>query len=238
MKEVAIAAKPRPALGKGPARQARMAGDIPAVVYGPDVTATPVTVSDREFHAAMRHASGTTVFNIELDGKKNLVVLRDIQRDPVTSRVVHLDFYAISETRPLTIAVPLKFVGTSRGVKDEGGIMQVTMHEIEVSCLPKDIPQEVQVDISALGIGESIHVSELNIPNVEILAEERRTVVVISAPTVMKATGTEEEGAEEGEEGAEEGAEAAAEGEEAKGAKEGKEAKGAKEGKEAREKKE
>ncbi len=217
MKEVAIAARTRPALGKGPARQARMAGDIPAVVYGPEVDATPVVVSDREFHAAMRHASGTTVFNLDIEGKSSMVVLRDIQRDPVTSRVVHLDFYAISESRPLTISVPLKFVGTSKGVKDEGGIMQVTMHEIEVSCLPKDIPEEVKIDISALAIGESIHVSELDIPNVEILAEGRRTVVVISAPTVIKAAAETEEG-EEGEEG--EGAEGeaaeAAEGEEKK----------------------
>ena len=216
MKEVSIAAKPRQAQGKGPARQARMAGDIPAVVYGPDIDATSVAVSDREFHAAMRHASGTTVFNLDLDGKSNMVVLRDIQRDPLTSRIVHLDFYAISESRPLTIQVPLKFVGTSKGVKDEGGIMQVTMHEIEVSCLPRNIPEEVEIDVSALGIGESFHVSDLNIPNVEILAEGRRTVVVISAPTVIKSVAVEGEAAE-GEEGAAEAAAAGAEGEVKKG---------------------
>ena len=215
MKEVSIAARTRQSLGKGPARQVRMTGDIPAVVYGPDCDAISVAVSAREFHAAMRHSSGTTIFSLDVDGKPNMVVLRDIQRHPLTSKVIHLDFYAISESRLLTISVPLKFVGTARGVKDEGGIMQVTMHEVEVSCLPKNIPAEVEIDISDLGIGESIHVKDLNIPNVEILTEERRTVVVISAPSVIKSAVAEGEAAE-GEEGAEGAAAEVAEGEEKK----------------------
>jgi len=209
MKEVAIAARPRVGKGKGPARRVRMAGDIPAVIYGPETDAMPVVVNDREFRAVMRSTSGTTVINLDIEGKPAKVVLRDIQRDPVSSKVVHLDFYAISENRPLDISIPLKMVGLPRGVKDEGGIMQITMQQIDVSCLPKNIPDEIEVDVSDLGIGESIHVEDLSIPDVQIRAEGRRTVVVIGAPSIMKATAEEGEEAE-GEEGAEGEAEAAA----------------------------
>ncbi len=193
MKEVPIAARGRGEFGKGPARRHRMAGEIPAVVYGPDFPSRTIAVGERDFHAAMRASVGTTIYQLSVDGQTNRVILRDMQRDPVTSRITHVDFYAISENKPLHLEIPITFVGLPKGVKDEGGILQIIVREVMVSCLPKDIPESVNVDVSGLGIGDSIHVADLTIPNVEMLTESDRTLVVISAPTVIKTVAAEAE---------------------------------------------
>lgn len=214
MKEVSISASRRELLGKGPARQSRMAGNIPAVVYGPEVEPIPVAIEERSFRAAMKGAGSlSSLINLEVDGKSNKVVLREIQRDPITSRILHMDFHAISMTKPLHISIPIRFEGSPRGVLTDGGIMQITMRELEISCLPSDIPEMLEVDVADLGIGDSIHVKDVTLDKVTILAPEQRTIVVIAAPTVVKVDEPTE--AEEGvEEGVEEGAEGApAEGE-------------------------
>jgi len=220
MKEIAIAATARPDTGKGFARRARRDGNIPGVVYGPEIEPMVVSVPEREFRAAMKAAHSSSILSLNVDGKENKVILRELQRDPVTNKVVHVDFHAISMTKPINIDLPINFVGTPRGVKTDGGIMQATMRELEISCLPDNIPEHFEIDVTDLGIGDSLHVADLNIPNVEILTPERRTVVVISAPTVIKSetTGTEEEAElAEGEEAEGEAAEGAEEAEEAKG---------------------
>jgi len=224
MKEIAIAATARTDTGKGSARRTRREGNIPAVVYGPEIEPMVLAVPEREFRAAMKAAHTSSILNLNVDGKENRVILRELQRDPVTNKVVHLDFHAISMTKPINISLPINFVGTPIGVKTDGGIMQATMRELEISCLPTNIPDEFEIDVSELGIGDSLHVSDLNIPDVDILTPERRTVVVISAPTVIKSEVTE--GEEEGEEGVEGAEGEAAEGEAAEGeAVEGAEAK-------------
>ena len=216
MKEIAIAATARTDTGKGSARRTRREGNIPAVVYGPEIEPMVLAVPEREFRAAMKAAHTSSILNLNVDGKENRVILRELQRDPVTNKVVHLDFHAISMTKPINISLPINFVGTPIGVKTDGGIMQATMRELEISCLPTNIPDEFEIDVSELGIGDSLHVSDLNIPDVDILTPERRTVVVISAPTVIKSEVTE--GEEEGEEGVEGAEGEAAEGEAVEGA--------------------
>jgi len=224
MKEIAIAATARTDTGKGSARRTRREGNIPAVVYGPEIEPMVLAVPEREFRAAMKAAHTSSILNLNVDGKENRVILRELQRDPVTNKVVHLDFHAISMTKPINISLPINFVGIPIGVKTDGGIMQATMRELEISCLPTNIPDEFEIDVSELGIGDSLHVSDLNIPDVDILTPERRTVVVISAPTVIKSEVTE--GEEEGEEGVEGAEGEAVEGEAAEGeAAEGAEAK-------------
>ena len=247
MREIPITVQRRNDVGKGVARRTRMAGQIPGVVYGPETEPIPVSVEEREFRSAMRHASSGSILNLNLDGKETKAVLREMQRDPVTSRVLHLDFHAISMNKPIHVAIPIHFVGTPVGVKVDGGIMQATMREIEISCLPVNIPEHLEVDVSELRIGDSIHVGKVSIPNATILADAKRTVVVISAPTIIKAeaaaVGAEAAVAEGAEGEAAEGAEGApaAEGEapkkeEGKGAKaEAKPAKG--EAKQEKEKK-
>lgn len=215
MREIPLSAMKRTGVGKGFARRTRMEGRIPAVVYGPEVDPVPVAVEEQAFRAAMKKATTSTIFKLQIEGEENQVLVREIQRHPVTNRVTHVDFHAISMTKPINVTMPLTFVGTPVGVKVDGGIMQTTMRELSIYCLPKDIPDDFEIDVAELGIGDSIHVRDLEIPNVEILDPERRTVVVISAPTVIKAADEEAEEGEEGEEGAEEGAEG--EGEAAEG---------------------
>lgn len=218
MKEIAIAAMARAGVGKGPARQARRDGNIPAVVYGPEIEPMSVSVPEREFRAAMKAAHSSSILTLTVDGKENRVILRELQRDPVSNKVVHLDFHAISMSKPIYVSLPIKFIGVPRGVKTDGGIMQATMREMEISCLPSDIPDQFEIDVTDLGIGDSLHVEDLSIPNVEILTPKNRTVVVISAPTVIKSEASETEEGELAEAEAAEGvaAETPAEGEEAK----------------------
>lgn len=214
MREIPLSAEPREGVGKGAARRIRTSGRIPAVVYGPETKPVSVAVGERLFHAAMKDAGTSSIINLNVAGKESKVVLREIQRDPVTNRILHLDFHAISMTKPLYISIPIHFVGTPRGVKTDGGIMQATMRELEISCLPTDIPEHFELDVADLGIGDSIHVSDISIPNTDIRSEGQRTVVVISAPTVIKEVVEAAEGEEvEGEAAAEE---APAEGEAAK----------------------
>jgi large subunit ribosomal protein L25 len=230
MREIPITVQRRHDIGKGVARQTRMAGKIPGVVYGPETEPIPVSVEEREFRTAMRHASSGSILNLNMDGKETKAVLREMQRDPVTSRVLHVDFHAISMNKPIHVAIPIHFVGTPVGVKVDGGIMQATMREIEISCLPVNIPEHLEVDVSELRIGDSIHVGKVSIPNATILADAQRTIVVISAPTVIKAEAAAVEAEAAAVEGAEgeavEGAEAAAAEGEAGKKEEGKPAKG------------
>jgi len=222
MKEVTLAATVRESGGKGPARRQRMNGNIPAVVYGPEVEPIPISIDQRTFRTSMKSAGSSTIINLDMGEKTNKVIMREIQRDPVSLDILHVDFYAISMTRPLKVSIPIKFEGSPEGVRVDGGIMQITMRELDISCLPVDIPDELVLDVTELGIGSSIHVRDITLDKVEILSPTRRTVVVIAAPTVIKETVTaEDEEAEdlegvEGEEGEAAEGEAPAEGAEAK----------------------
>ena len=217
MKEIAVAARKRTEGGKGPARRVRQDGFIPGIIYGPETEPVSVAVNEKEFRSSMKGVEGTSLIDLNVDGDHRKVVLREIQRDPVTSRVIHVDFHAISMNKPINVAVPIHYIGTPIGVKTDGGIMQVTMRELEVSCLPTSIPDHLDIDVEELRIGESIHVSDVTIPEAKILSETRRTIVVIAAPTVHKEEVAEEVEGEEVEGEAVEGeGEAAADGAEAK----------------------
>lgn len=195
MKEVVLAVASREGTGKGHARRVRMSGNIPAIIYGPQTKPVSVQVSLREFQSAWKTAGGSSaIYNLELGGKSKKVLIRELQRDPVTSEIVHVDFHAISMTKPIHLSVPIRLIGIPVGVKTDGGIMQTTMREFEIACLPADIPEHIDIDVESLHIGESIHVRDIKIEKAKILDEEQRTIVVISAPTVMKST--EEEAAE------------------------------------------
>ncbi len=195
MKEVTITVVPREGKGKGPARQTRMVGFIPGVIYGPETQPESIKVDNRAFNAAWKTAGGgSVIFSLDRGGKKTKVLIRELQRDPVTSNVIHVDFHAISMTKPIHLSIPIFLVGTPIGVKTEGGILQATMREIEISCLPTDIPEHVEINVENLHIGDSLHIRDFSIPKVKILEEPDTTIAVVSAPTVLKTV--EEEAAE------------------------------------------
>ncbi len=195
MKEVALTVVPREGKGKGPARQTRMVGFIPGVIYGPETNPESIKVDNRAFNAAWKTAGGgSVIFSLDKGGKKTKVLIRELQRDPVTSNVIHVDFHAISMTKPIHLSIPIFLVGIPVGVKTEGGILQATMREIEISCLPTDIPEHVEINVENLHIGDSLHIRDFSIPKVKILEEPDTTIAVVSAPTVLKTV--EEEAAE------------------------------------------
>lgn len=193
MKEVILEASVRKSTGKGSARQSRLAGNIPAVVYGPEIESFPIEVSEKAMRQAVKEGSFNSIFDLQVDGKVNKVLIRDIHRDPISLKVTHLDFHAISMNKPIRLSVPIVLKGESIGVKTDGGILQSAMREIEISCLPKDIIDHIEIDISNLAVGDSIHIRDINVENITILDEERRTVVICTAPSVVSEETTDED---------------------------------------------
>lgn len=220
MKESSLAVKIRDGKGKNFSRALRRSGRVPASLYGPEREAQSLSVDLRDLEKLFRENRGGNVL-LELDidgagasGEKSLI--RSVQRDPVDGQILHLDFHQISMTRPITLTVPVHLNGIAEGVKTNGGVMQQIIREIEISCLPTQIPDSLELNVEELGIHDSIHVSDVTIENATILFDPKRTIVTIVPPTVsLEAKEDEEE-----EEGvvAEEGADAAA----AEGAEEGK----------------
>jgi len=210
MKELNLTVEKRDGTGKGINRRLRRDGDIPAVVYGPDTAPIPVKVNYRNLYRLMHDVPMNTIINLDINGDDQparKVLIRELQKDPVTGSLIHLDFHHIPMDKPITLTVPITAVGIPIGVKTFGGIVQYARREIDISCLPANIPDKIEVDISELNVGDSVHVSDLTVGDVTILTNAARTLITVVAPTVIKATAAEEAAAAaeaaEGEEGAE-----------------------------------
>lgn len=195
-----------PAGKKGHARSLRRAGEIPAVFYGRGVAALSLTVKESEFQTRLGRVEGTQLIRLsstagELNDKT--VILKDVQVHPVTSEVLHADFYAIDADRSLRVHVPLHLTGKAAGVT-VGGILQPIRRDITVECLPHAIPSAIEVDVSTLGIHDTIHVEELSLPEgVTVVADTNFAVVTVLPPTVEAAPAAEvAEAVAEGEEAA------------------------------------
>ncbi len=170
--------------GKGAARKARAAGLIPSVLYGHGEVPVALSVSSREFELAVRRQGGNPIIGLALDGGEYTALIRDVQYDPITHDIIHLDFLHISLTETIEVEVPIHFVGIAVGVKDAGGILEPILRELKVSCLPTAIPAFVEVDVSALNIGDSVHVSAISAPGVTVLTDLEATVATVVPPTV------------------------------------------------------
>jgi len=189
----------RDRLGKGGARKARAAGQIPAVLYGHGETPIPVSIGTRDFEVALhKHEGGNPIVNLALDSGEYTALIRDVQYDPVSRHILHLDFQHISLTETVEVKVALHFTGLAIGVKDGGGILESIMREVEVRCLPTAIPPAISVDVSHLNIGDSVHVRDLVVPNVVILTESEATIATVVPPTVMEEKPAEEVAVAEG----------------------------------------
>lgn len=213
MKEVTLQVHARTDTGKGVARKLRANGKLPAVIYGHHEEPIPVELEQHRLSATMRQASGEKLLiNLNVDGKdsEKKALIKDIQRDPVNGKILHIDFQHISMDKKIKIEVPVKIEGIAEGVKTYGGIMSWNIRKIMVSCLPSDIPDKITFDVSEMKIHDSIHVKEITAQNFEILDDPDETIISVIPPTIVK----EVEAAEEGEEG-EEAPEAAPEQEEA-----------------------
>ena len=183
----------RESLGKGGARKARAAGKIPAVLYGHGETPVPVAIGARDFELALRgHKGSNPLVSLDVSGSEYTALIRDVQYDPVTHDILHLDFQHISLTETVEVDVAIHLTGLAIGVKDGGGILESITRTVTVRCLPTAIPGSIDLDVSALNVGESLHVSDLRVPNVEILTDPNSTVATVVAPTVMEEKPAEE----------------------------------------------
>jgi large subunit ribosomal protein L25 len=187
MAVISLKGQRRDSLGKGGARKARKDGHIPGVLYGQGKEPVAVTIGAREFQVALHtHKGGNPIVNLAVGSSEFTALIRDAQYDPVTHEVLHLDFQHISLTEKIEVRVPVNLMGLAIGVKDGGGILETILRDLEVRCLPTAIPAAIDVDVSALNIGDSIHVRDLSIPDVELLNDPDATVVTVVPPTVME----------------------------------------------------
>jgi large subunit ribosomal protein L25 len=218
--ENVLSAETRSATGKGANRKLRVTGRIPAVVYGKGRDAQAVVLDPKALDTLLR-ASGAglnTLIDLSVAGRTDTVLVKELQRHPVHGAFLHVDFFQVDLTQKITVSVPIHFVGKARGV-EFGGILDHPLRELEVECLPRAIPEFVEVDVSALDVGDAIHVSELRLPEgVEVKTDGSLPVASVVLPAA-EVEATPVETVVEGEVPAgEAAAEAPAEGAPAKGA--------------------
>ncbi|HUT99125.1 MAG TPA: 50S ribosomal protein L25 [bacterium] len=211
MKRVSLQAEKREVSGKGGARKLRSTGRVPAIIYGNEVPETLHIALDSKvlIHSVKPHEAHNFIVDLEVEKTVYPTIIAEIQQDPVTEEPLHVDFYRISMNKPIHTTIPIILSGSSPGVK-EGGMLEHTLREINISCLPGNLPDSIEVDVSNLDLDESIHVSDLAAPSgVEFITEVHDTVVHVRRPRLI----TEEEAAVvlEGEEAPVEGEEGAAE---------------------------
>jgi len=187
MHTVALTAQVRKTLGKGAARSLRHQSLVPAVLYGRDLESTLLSVSPGDLEKATSTASAENIL-IDLtitDGesmRNQRAMIREIQVDPVKRNILHVDFLGISMDRKITVEVPINLVGDPVGVS-AGGMLQQVLRSVEISCLPDRIPDTLELDVSSLTMGHSLHVSDLRTPEgVELLSDPRLTLATVLAP--------------------------------------------------------
>lgn len=200
MNELHLDAEVRSGAGKSVTRKMRSAGNVPGILYGLEDKPVMLGVNSRSLHKMLHSASSENVL-VDLavgKGKAVKVLLKDVQHHPVTNKVVHVDFQRVDLTKKIIIAVPVHLIGVADGVRSGGGVQEFIMRELEVSCLPTDIPSHIEVDVTKLGIGDAIHVGDLKLEKIEIVSDSHRTIVSVQPPTVTKLpeAGEAAEGAE------------------------------------------
>jgi large subunit ribosomal protein L25 len=203
-----LVAEFRETQGKGASRRLRHEGKVPAILYGGHADARTLTLSHQKLLIMLDNERFySTILNLKVGDQMQAAILKDVQRHPYKNAIVHVDFQRVEENEKIRISIPLHFTGAaaSPGVKSQGGLVSHMRNETEVSCLPKDLPEFIEVDISGLSLNESIHLSQLKVPAGVVLvdlAKEDSAVVAIHSPraeepepTAAAAAGAPAEGA-------------------------------------------
>jgi large subunit ribosomal protein L25 len=186
MKTIEITVEKRQSRGKNEARRLRQGGKIPAVVYGAGKDTVPITVNVRSLADAFRGGAGeNAIFLLKLGdtGETRHAMIREFQRDPVSRRPVHLDFVRVLMDTKIRVRVPVEVVGVARGVKVDAGILDFVTREIEIECLPGNIPEHLPLDVTELGIGDALRISDLKAPEgVEVVDDLEKVIVHVAHP--------------------------------------------------------
>lgn len=201
MEILELTATKRTSAGNSPSRALRREGNIPAVLYGPGSESVSLSISSLDLERALKMTSASQIiFNMTVQNAQSgsrTAMIKELQIHPMSRKFIHVDFYEISKDRKITVNVPVAVKGKSKGIED-GGMLQIIEREIEVLCLPFEVPESIQIDITDLEIGDSIHVKDLKIDgNLEIPADTNYTIL-----TILSTKSDEKESGEESGSGA------------------------------------
>ncbi len=187
-KQVKLKAEPRSETGRAAARRLKLRGAIPAVIYGAELKPQPLQVSARDINVMLSHASGENILvELEIPGEKanRTALIQEIQHSPLGNDILHIDFHAISMDEAIQAVVPLEPSGTANGVKNFGGLLEQNLRTLAIECLPKDLPDRITVDVSALNIGDSIHARDIQLPaGVKLKVQPDLTAFSVLEPAV------------------------------------------------------
>lgn len=187
MKQFSLTIAPREGVGRGASRRVRKSGRVPAVIYGRHMTPRTLSVDAPEFTRLLKAIAGSAAV-IELkegEGDPKLSIIQQIQRDPMTDRILHVDLHEVLATEEIELNVTVHHVGESVGVRVDNGILETVAHEVRISCLPRDLPRFIEVDVTELKLNQSIHVKELpKIAGVRYLDDPNRPVIACVEPVV------------------------------------------------------
>lgn len=201
MATVSLSANAREASGKGGARQLRMNGQIPAVIYGHAREAQSLTLNARDLDKMLEHIQAeSTVIEVSVGGKTSKTLIREIQRHPFKRQILHVDFQELVAGEKVVVSIPITLVGVAEGVRLGGGVLDQTLRELEIEVDPSSIPDHIEYDVTSMVIGDSVHVSDLKVPEgVEIQDDPESSVAVLAAPrAVIEETAAAPEAVAEG----------------------------------------
>lgn len=185
-KQVKLTAERRTATGRSAVRKLKAIGVVPAVIYGAKDKAEPLQVSRRDINAMLSHAAGENILvELEIAGKSRLALVQEVQHAPLGNAILHIDFHAVSMDEVIQADVPLEPLGIANGVKNMGGLLEQNLRSLAIECLPRDLPDLIKVDVSALNVGDAIHVREIQLPSgVTTRVQPDLTAFSVLAPTV------------------------------------------------------
>ncbi len=182
--EATLKAEVRDGTGKGVARKLRAQGRVPGVLYGSGVEPTPIHMSGQDLRHLFHQQS--SLVDLEVDGKTHLVIPRDVQRDHLHGRYVHVDFFAVSRTEKVTLTVEIRETGEAPGVKS-GGVIEHHLRDVDILCMPGDVPDGIEANLSDLEIGDMLRVSDLIVPEgVEMLSDPDTPVISVVTPAALR----------------------------------------------------
>jgi large subunit ribosomal protein L25 len=194
METVILNVESRQTATKGETGRLRRTGKVPAVFYGPGKIGQRVCVDAREFRMKLDGLEGSHLIQLlspAADFNEKMVLLKEVQRHPVTSSPVHIDFYEVDVNKPITVTVPLHFIGKAQGVT-AGGLLQSLRREVTVECLPREIPEFIQVDVTTLALHDTVHIAELVLPaGVKAVYDTNDAVVTVASPVAEAKPSTE-----------------------------------------------
>jgi len=197
MANASLNASVRSETGTGVARKLRQAGSVPAVVYGHSRAPQSLTIDTRELERLLSSiAVSSTVIDLSVDGATSRTLIREIQRHPFKRSIVHVDFQELVAGEKITVSIPLRFIGTADGVRNGGGVLEETMHQVHLRLDPASIPSHIDVDITPLGVGHSIHIRDLKLPEGVSILDDQGATVCVCTPPKTEAAAAGAEGAE------------------------------------------